>query len=69
MPKKRSSRQPCKKISWKDVIIFIIAGYILLSAMQSVFCGAKSVSACGAWLWAIPVWIILGIIYFIKLKK
>lgn len=71
--KKVVKRKPVKSkkkiINWKEIVVFLAVGYILMSATQSLFCGTKPVSVCEIGLIAIPVWIILGIFYFIKLKK
>jgi len=51
-------------ITWKEVVIFLVVGYVLISIAQAVFCGTMSVGACSTGFWAIPVWLILGAVYY-----
>ncbi|MEM2956599.1 MAG: hypothetical protein QW041_03455 [Candidatus Pacearchaeota archaeon] len=58
-----------KRITVAEVLLFVIVGYLIVSIFQAIFCGTQSVNVCSKGLWVIPVWIILGIIYFVYKKQ
>ena len=58
-----------KNITWLEVLIYIVIGYVLMNIVQAIFCGTKSVGVCKAGFWFIPVWLVIGMLYLICYRR